>query len=103
MVAIGRTQGQPQRVASLSRAETCTARHFRDARIAPIHEGTNGIQAIDLVTRKLPPVGGAAIKAYMGEGMSRLFLRGGHDPKRRHWLAGLAGFELRNVILQNAL
>jgi acyl-CoA dehydrogenase len=27
---------------------------YRDARIAPIYEGTNGIQAIDLVTRKLP-------------------------------------------------
>ena len=32
---------------------------FRDARIAPIYEGTNGIQAIDLVTRKLPLAGGA--------------------------------------------
>ena len=34
--------------------ETGAAQHFRDARIAPIYEGTNGIQAIDLVTRKLP-------------------------------------------------
>jgi acyl-CoA dehydrogenase len=32
--------------------ETGAARCYRDARIAPIYEGTNGIQAIDLVTRK---------------------------------------------------
>lgn len=34
--------------------ETGAAQHFRDARICQIYEGTNGIQAIDLVTRKLP-------------------------------------------------
>jgi len=34
--------------------ETGAAQHLRDARIAPIYEGTNGIQAIDLVGRKLP-------------------------------------------------
>ena len=34
--------------------ETGAAQHYRDARIAPIYEGTNGIQAIDLVGRKLP-------------------------------------------------
>ncbi|NND02597.1 MAG: acyl-CoA dehydrogenase, partial [Acidimicrobiia bacterium] len=34
--------------------ETGSAQHFRDARITPIYEGTNGIQAIDLVMRKLP-------------------------------------------------
>ena len=47
--------------------ETGAAQHFRDARIAPIYEGTNGIQAIDLVTRKLPLSGGATVKAYMDE------------------------------------
>ena len=34
--------------------QTGAAQHYRDARIAQIYEGTNGIQAIDLVTRKLP-------------------------------------------------
>jgi len=34
--------------------ETGAAQYFRDARIAPIYEGTNGIQAMDLVLRKLP-------------------------------------------------
>jgi acyl-CoA dehydrogenase len=47
--------------------ETGAAQHYRDARIAPIYEGTNGIQAIDLVTRKLPLAGGATVKAYIGE------------------------------------
>ncbi|MEJ8571679.1 acyl-CoA dehydrogenase [Microbaculum marinum] len=47
--------------------ETGAAQHLRDARIAPIYEGTNGIQAIDLVTRKLPMAGGAAIAAYIAE------------------------------------
>ena len=39
--------------------ETGAAQHFRDARITPIYEGTNGIQSIDLVTRKLAAHGGA--------------------------------------------
>ena len=42
--------------------ETGAAQHFRDARIAAIYEGTNGIQAIDLVTRKLPLAGGDTVK-----------------------------------------
>ncbi|WP_203293132.1 acyl-CoA dehydrogenase [Maricaulis parjimensis] len=40
--------------------ETGAAQHFRDARITPIYEGTNAIQAIDLVGRKLSMDGGAA-------------------------------------------
>jgi len=47
--------------------ETGAAQLFRDARIAPIYEGTNGIQAVDLVTRKLPLAGGTAIKAHIDE------------------------------------
>jgi len=41
--------------------ETGVAQHFRDARIAPIYEGTNGVQAMDLVARKLPLAGGEAV------------------------------------------
>lgn len=37
----------------------------RDARIAMIYEGTNGIQALDLVGRKLPAKGGKALRGYM--------------------------------------
>tara|TARA_B100001179_G_scaffold218776_2_gene191800 strand:- start:673 stop:2418 length:1746 start_codon:yes stop_codon:yes gene_type:complete len=40
--------------------ETGAAQHWRDSRIAPIYEGTNGIQAADLVTRKLGLDGGEA-------------------------------------------
>ena len=47
--------------------ETGVARHLRDARIAQIYEGTNGIQAIDLVTRKLPQSGGDHIDGYFDE------------------------------------
>src|SRR5262249_30950879 len=45
--------------------ETGAAQYYRDARIAQIYEGTNGIQAIDLVTRKLPLSGGATVLAYV--------------------------------------
>jgi len=47
--------------------ETGAAQHYRDARIAAIYEGTNGIQAIDLVTRKLPMDGGKVVAAYINE------------------------------------
>jgi acyl-CoA dehydrogenase len=47
--------------------ETGAAQHLRDARITPIYEGTNGIQAIDLVTRKLAAGGGAAVWALLDE------------------------------------
>jgi 3-(methylthio)propanoyl-CoA dehydrogenase len=45
--------------------ETGAAQHYRDARITPIYEGTNGIQAIDLVTRKLTMRGGAVIADFL--------------------------------------
>jgi alkylation response protein AidB-like acyl-CoA dehydrogenase len=47
--------------------ETGVAQHFRDARIAPIYEGTNGIQANDLVGRKLMRDGGATARAFITE------------------------------------
>ena len=47
--------------------ETGAAQHFRDARIAAIYEGTNGIQAIDLVARKVPLEGGKATSLYIDE------------------------------------
>ena len=43
------------------------AQHLRDSRIAAIYEGTNGIQAIDLVTRKLPLGNGATVTALFNE------------------------------------
>ncbi len=47
--------------------ETGAAQHLRDARIAPIYEGTNGIQANDLVLRKLAADGGGAAAALAAE------------------------------------
>lgn len=47
--------------------ETGAAQHYRDARIAPIYEGTNGIQAMDLVGRKLGQDGGEAARAVIAE------------------------------------
>jgi alkylation response protein AidB-like acyl-CoA dehydrogenase len=47
--------------------ETGAAQHYRDARITPIYEGTNGIQAIDLVTRKLGANGGESVWALLDE------------------------------------
>lgn len=47
--------------------ETGAAQLYRDARISAIYEGTNGIQAIDLVGRKLGRDGGAAMRALLAE------------------------------------
>ena len=63
--------------------ETGAAQHYRDARIAAIYEGTNGIQAIDLVTRKLPLVG--------RRGGARLYRRAAPHRRsgQRHQRSGL--------------
>jgi len=47
--------------------ESGAAQHYRDARIAAIYEGTNGIQAADLVGRKLPMRGGAVVTELLDE------------------------------------
>jgi alkylation response protein AidB-like acyl-CoA dehydrogenase len=47
--------------------ETGAAQHYRDARISPIYEGTNGIQAADLVGRKLRLEGGAVLGRLLDE------------------------------------
>ena len=45
--------------------ETGAAQHYRDARIAPIYEGTNGIQAADLVGRKMSMNGGESMRGLL--------------------------------------
>jgi acyl-CoA dehydrogenase len=47
--------------------ETGAAQHYRDARITAIYEGTNGIQSIDLVTRKLAANGGESVWVLLDE------------------------------------
>ncbi|HXZ17009.1 MAG TPA: acyl-CoA dehydrogenase C-terminal domain-containing protein [Roseiarcus sp.] len=48
-------------------AESGMEQFVRDARIAMIYEGANGVQALDLVGRKLPKDGGRAIMGFFGE------------------------------------
>jgi alkylation response protein AidB-like acyl-CoA dehydrogenase len=76
------------------------AQHYRDARILPIYEGTNGVQAIDLVTRKLPLEGGKAIEGYIGElQATALAVRSSTQPL----LAGIAPLlEGANAALERA-
>lgn len=47
--------------------ETGAAQHYRDARISPIYEGTNGIQAADLVSRKLSMDGGEILRSLLSD------------------------------------
>ncbi len=47
--------------------ETGAAQFYRDSRIAPIYEGTNGIQAADLVTRKLGMDNGGVVQALLAD------------------------------------
>ncbi|MDJ0614012.1 MAG: acyl-CoA dehydrogenase [Rhizobiaceae bacterium] len=74
--------------------ETGAAQYMRDGRINPIYEGTNGIQAIDLVSRKLPLSGGDCVKAYVSE------LRGIVEQVRG---ANDDGFGNTAELLENAL
>jgi alkylation response protein AidB-like acyl-CoA dehydrogenase len=59
--------------------ETGAAQHLRDARIAPIYEGTNGIQAIDLVLRKLPAGDGQVLAGLIAEMAAILEQMAAHD------------------------
>jgi hypothetical protein len=59
--------------------ETGAAQFWRDARIAPIYEGTNGIQAIDLVLRKLTLDDGAVVESLITEMTDVLHQMSDHD------------------------
>jgi alkylation response protein AidB-like acyl-CoA dehydrogenase len=71
--------------------ETGAAQHYRDARIAPIYEGTNGIQSIDLIGRKLTGDGGRAV-AELLEDMAPVLeaLNAADDPRLNRAAGGLA-------------
>jgi butyryl-CoA dehydrogenase len=93
--------------------DTGVAQHYRDARIAPIYEGTNGIQAMDLVMRKLRLEGGETVADYLAglraiieevEGTPKLAdlgpgLTAGIDAlaEATHWLQERIGMEARAV------
>ena len=70
--------------------ETGAAQYMRDARIAGIYEGTNGIQAIDLVQRKLPLSGGEAVRDELADMRATLWrLRASNDQAFGHMCARL--------------
>jgi 3-(methylsulfanyl)propanoyl-CoA dehydrogenase len=60
-------------------AEHGMEQFVRDARIAMIYEGTNGIQALDLIGRKLPKDGGRALMAFFNEVSGFIKEHGGDD------------------------
>jgi alkylation response protein AidB-like acyl-CoA dehydrogenase len=60
-------------------AENGMEQFVRDARIAMIYEGANGIQALDLVGRKLARNGGRAVMAFFNEVQGYLKERAGND------------------------
>ena len=66
--------------------ETGAAQYLRDARITTIYEGTTGIQAMDLVGRKIGRDGGATAKAWLGE-LKKLDAKLGGHPEIRKALA----------------
>jgi alkylation response protein AidB-like acyl-CoA dehydrogenase len=83
--------------------ETGAAQHYRDARIAAIYEGTNGIQAGDLVGRKLGRDKGEAARALFAEiGASLDGLRGECTSLRAPLAAGLAALEQATAYLVEA-
>jgi hypothetical protein len=71
-------------------AEWGMEQFVRDARIAMIYEGANGIQALDLVGRKLPKDGGRAITAFFGE-VSGFLAQNKDDTALAPYLAPLKG------------
>ena len=70
-------------------AEWGMEQFVRDARIAMIYEGANGIQAMDLVGRKLPKDGGRALMAFMGE-VEAFCRENGADEAMKPYLEPLA-------------
>jgi len=73
--------------------ETGAAQYFRDARIAPIYEGTNGIQANDLVGRKLGRDRGEAARELIAEMRATLAELGGLDGIRAPLETGIEALE----------
>ncbi len=69
-------------------AEWGMEQFVRDARIAMIYEGANGVQALDLVARKLPKDGGRAVMAFFGE-VSQFIAGAKNDAALAPYLGGL--------------
>ena len=67
--------------------ETGAAQHMRDSRIAAIYEGANGVQAIDLVQRKLPLAGGETVRKEIA-GIRDVARQVDEDRRRGVWRDG---------------
>jgi len=65
------------------------SQYLRDARIAMIYEGTNGVQALDLVGRKLPANGGRGVMTFLGE-LDGFVAANGADAALTPFVEGLA-------------
>jgi acyl-CoA dehydrogenase len=88
-------------------AENGMEQFVRDARIAMIYEGANGIQALDLVGRKLPRDGGRAVMAFFGEVAAFAKDHGG-DEAMKPYIAPLSNAlghlqQATTWLMQNAL
>ena len=88
-------------------AESGMEQFVRDSRISMIYEGANGIQALDLVGRKLPKDGGRAITAFFSE-VSAFLAQNKADAELAPYLAGLkaASGQLQQAtmwLMQNAM
>jgi alkylation response protein AidB-like acyl-CoA dehydrogenase len=85
--------------------ETGAAQYLRDARIAPIYEGTNGIQANDLVVRKLGRDGGEAARELFAEMrpiLAEIGGRAGWEPIHRGLAEGFDALEHATAYLVDA-
>lgn len=85
--------------------ESGAPQHYRDARILAIYEGTNGIQALDLIGRKTISDQGAALAALLDEmaGLEAQLRSAGLDKLANRYAASVArAKEVREWILENA-
>src|SRR3984957_14356442 len=83
------------------------SQYLRDTRISMIYEGTNGVQALDLVGRKLAANGGRGVTTFLGE-IDGFVAANGGDETLKPFVEGLAGVkaqlqEATQWLLQNGL
>ena len=88
-------------------AEQGMEQFVRDARISMIYEGANGVQALDLVGRKLPRDGGRAIMAFFGEVSAFAKENGGNEAMKPYVVPLMTSLghlqQATTWLMQNAL
>jgi len=86
--------------------ESGAPQFYRDARITPIYEGTNGIQALDLVMRKLPMGDGSVIDRYLTEieALDKQLAEAGDDLRdlREHLASAVATVRIATAYLNSS-